>query len=249
MAEISIGSVFAGYRIEGVAGEGGMGRVYRATQVGLNRPVALKLIVPELAEDTGFRARFERESYLAASIDHPNVIPVYEAGEADGRLFIAMRWVEGIDLRSLIMSEGTLDPGRVVAIVGQVAAALDAAHSGGLVHRDVKPANVMLTATHGEEHAYLTDFGLTKKTASTTALTRTGHFVGTPDYMPPEQIRGSGPTPARTSTRSAACSSTRSPAGPRTTATARWRRSTPTSTTRRPAWSRPCPAHRSDSMR
>ena len=190
MTEVSIGSVFAGYRIEGVAGEGGMGRVYRATQVGLDRPVALKLIVPELAEDAGFRARFERESYLAASIDHPNVIPVYEAGEADGRLFIAMRWVEGIDLRSLIASEGRLDPSRVVAIVAQIGAALDAAHSGGLVHRDVKPANVMLTATHGEEHAYLTDFGLTKKTASTTALTRTGHFVGTPDYMPPEQIRG-----------------------------------------------------------
>ena len=190
MADVSIGSVLGGYRIDGVAGEGGMGRVYRATQVGLNRPVALKLIMPDLAEDAGFRARFERESYLAASIDHPNVIPVYEAGEAEGRLFIAMRWVEGIDLRSLILSEQRLDPSRVISIVSQVAAALDAAHSGGLVHRDVKPANVMLTGAHGEEHAYLTDFGLTKKTASTTALTQTGHFVGTPDYMPPEQIKG-----------------------------------------------------------
>ena len=190
MAEISIGSVFAGYRIESVAGEGGMGRVYRATQMVLNRPVALKLIVPELAGDSDFRARFERESHLSASIDHPNVIPVYEAGEADGRLFIAMRWVEGTDLRSLIVSEGRLDPARAVAIVSQIGEALDAAHSGGLVHRDVKPANVMLTSTHGREHAYLTDFGLTKKTASATALTRTGHFVGTPDYMPPEQIKG-----------------------------------------------------------
>jgi YVTN family beta-propeller protein len=190
MAEVSIGSVFAGYRIEGVAGEGGMGRVYRATQVALNRPVALKLIVPELANDADFRARFERESYLSASIDHPNVIPVYEAGEADGRLFIAMRWVEGTDLRSLIASEERLDPSRVVAIVVQIAAALDAAHSGGLVHRDVKPANVMLTAAHEQEHAYLTDFGLTKRTASTSGLTRTGHFVGTPDYTPPEQIKG-----------------------------------------------------------
>jgi serine/threonine protein kinase/DNA-binding beta-propeller fold protein YncE len=190
MAEISIGSVFAGYRIEALAGEGGMGRVYRATQMVLNRPVALKLIVPELAGDSDFRARFERESHLSASIDHPNVIPVYEAGEADGRLFIAMRWVEGTDLRSLIISEGSLDPARAVAIVSQVGEALDAAHSGGLVHRDVKPANVMLTSTHGREHAYLTDFGLTKKTASATALTRTGHFVGTPDYMPPEQIKG-----------------------------------------------------------
>ena len=152
--------------------------------------MALKLIVPELAGDPDFRARFERESHLSASIDHPNVIPVYEAGEADGRLFIAMRWVEGTDLRSLIVSEGRLDPARAVAIVDQIGDALDAAHSGGLVHRDVKPANVMLTATHGREHAYLTDFGLTKKTASTTALTQAGHFVGTPDYMPPEQIMG-----------------------------------------------------------
>jgi serine/threonine-protein kinase len=190
MAEVAIGSVFAGYRIDAVAGEGGMGRVYRATQVALGRPVALKLIVPDLAGEADFRARFERESQLSASIDHPNVIPVYEAGEADGRLFIAMRWVEGTDLRSLISREERLEPERVVAIVEQVAAALDAAHGAGLVHRDVKPANVMLTATHGREHAYLTDFGLTKKTASATGLTRTGHFVGTTDYMPPEQIKG-----------------------------------------------------------
>src|SRR5207237_2289802 len=114
--------------------------------------VALKLIVPELAGDADFRARFERESHLAASIDHPNVIPVYEAGEADGRLFIAMRWVEGTDLRSLIVSEGRLDPTRVVAIVEQIGEALDAAHSGGLVHRDVKPANVMLPAPPRREH-------------------------------------------------------------------------------------------------
>ncbi|HYN50277.1 MAG TPA: serine/threonine-protein kinase, partial [Thermoleophilaceae bacterium] len=190
MAEVLIGSVLAGYRIDGVAGEGGMGRVYRATQMALNRKVALKLIVPELANEADFRARFERESHLTASIDHPNVIPIYEAGEAEGRLFIAMRWVEGTDLRSVIVSEGRLDPDRAVAIVEQVAAALDAAHRGGLVHRDVKPANVMLTATHGDEHVYLTDFGLTKKSTSLTALTRTGHFVGTPDYMPPEQIKG-----------------------------------------------------------
>ena len=185
MAEVSIGSVLAGYRIEGLAGEGGMGRVYQATQIALNRRVAIKLIVPELAGDVDFRARFTRESELTASIEHPNVIPVYEAGEAEGRLFIAMRWVEGTDLRSVIVSEGRLDPNRAVAIVEQVAAALDAAHAGGLVHCDVRPANVMLTATHGEEHVYLIDFGLTKKAASGTALTKTGHFVGTPDYMPP----------------------------------------------------------------
>jgi YVTN family beta-propeller protein len=204
MAEVSIGSVLAGYRIEAVAGEGGMGRVYRATQIALNRRVAVKLIVPELAGDADFRARFQRESHLTASIEHPNVIPVYEAGEAEGRLFIAMRWVEGTDLRSVIVNEGRLDPDRAVAIVEQVAAALDAAHSGGLVHRDVKPANVMLTATHGGEHVYLTDFGLTKKTASGTALTRTGHFVGTPDYMPPEQIKGE-PADARTDVYALGC--------------------------------------------
>ena len=190
MAEMSIGSVLAGYRIEGLAGEGGMGRVYRATQLALNRQVAVKVIVPELAHDEDFRRRFQRESELSASIDHPNVVPVYEAGEADGRLFIAMRWVEGTDLRSVIVREGKLDPDRIVAIVEQVAAALDAAHSGGLVHRDVKPANVMLTSTHGGEHVYLTDFGLTKRAESASALTKTGAFVGTPDYMPPEQIRG-----------------------------------------------------------
>src|SRR3712207_2776295 len=122
MAEISIGSVFAGYRIEGVAGEGGMGRVYRARQVGLGRPVALKVIVPQLAGDVEFRQRFEREAHLAAAIDHPNVIPVYEAGESDGSLFISMRWVDGTDLRSLIASERKLEPGRVVAIVEQIAA-------------------------------------------------------------------------------------------------------------------------------
>src|SRR3954451_13070839 len=196
MADVAIGSVFAGDRIEGVAGEGGMGRVYRGTQMALDRLVALKVIMPELAGDADFRARFEREAHLSASIDHPNVIPVYEAGEADGRLFIAMRWVEGTDLRSLIAREERLDPGRVVAIVDQIGEALDAAHAGGLVHRDVKPANVMLTTAHGREHAYLTDFGLTKKTTSQTALTQTGRFVGTPDYMPPEQISG-GPADAR----------------------------------------------------
>jgi serine/threonine protein kinase/DNA-binding beta-propeller fold protein YncE len=190
MAEISIGSVLGGYRVEGVAGEGGMGRVYRATQIGLGRQVALKLIMPELAMEPDFRERFARESRLTAAIEHPNVIPVYEAGEADGHLFIAMRWVEGTDLRSVILREGAVGADRAVAIVEQVAAALDAAHAGGLVHRDVKPANVMLTTAHGREHVYLMDFGLTKRTASVGGLTRTGAFVGTPDYMAPEQIKG-----------------------------------------------------------
>ncbi len=190
MADLSPGSRFAGYRIEEVAGQGGMGRVYRATQIALERSVALKLIVPELAGDQDFRARFKRESLLAASIDHPNVIPVYEAGEAEGRLFMSTRWIEGSDMRELISEEGRLEPGRTVAIVRQLAAALDAAHRAGLVHRDVKPANVLIARDGDEEHAYLTDFGLTKKAASDTGLTATGHFVGTPDYTPPEQIKG-----------------------------------------------------------
>src|SRR3954451_811959 len=189
MADLSPGSVFAGYRIEEVAGQGGMGRVYRATQVALERLVALKLIVPELADDPDFRARFKRESLLAASIDHPNVVPVYEAGDADGRLFISKRWVDGTDMRTLIADEGRLEAARALAILRQLAGALDAAHRSGLVHRDVKPANVLISGD-GDEHAYLTDFSLTKKAASDTGLTATGHFVGTPDYTPPEQIKG-----------------------------------------------------------
>ena len=189
MADLSPGSEFAGYRIDRVAGQGGMGMVLFATQLALDRPVALKVIVPELAEDVDFRARFKRESLLAASIDHPNVIPIYEAGESDGWLFLAMRWVDGSDVRSLISREGPLDPEHAVAIVERVGSALDAAHKAGLVHRDVKPANVLVTAGP-EEHVYLTDFGLTKRAASAGGLTRTGHFIGTADYAAPEQIKG-----------------------------------------------------------
>ena len=150
-----------------------MGVVYRATQLGLGRPVALKLIATELAHDVSFRQRFQRESQIAASIDHPNVIPVYEAGESDGSLFLAMRYVDGTDLGALVGREGRLAPERAVRIVAQIAAALDAAHRRALVHRDVKPANVLLAAE--DEHVYLTDFGLTKRTTSAAALTRTGH--------------------------------------------------------------------------
>jgi DNA-binding beta-propeller fold protein YncE len=181
------GSVFAGHRIEAVAGRGGMGVVYRAVQLDLDRLVALKLIAPQFAQDAEFRERFVRESRAAASIDHPNVIPIYYTGESDDQLYIVMRYVEGEDLRTLSRRELLLDAGRAAHIVAQVGAALDAAHAGGIVHRDVKPANVLLDAT---DHAYLTDFGLTKHVHSHTASTRAGGWVGTLGYVAPEQIRG-----------------------------------------------------------
>ncbi|HEX5621571.1 MAG TPA: protein kinase [Solirubrobacteraceae bacterium] len=188
-AHMEAGTVFGGYRIDGVAGEGGMGVVYRATQLALDRSVALKVIASGYAHDASFRDRFNAEALLAASIDHPNVVPVFEAGESDGVLFLVMRYVDGIDLRALVDSAGALEPSRAVRIVCQVAAALDAAHRRGLVHRDVKPPNVLITQV-GEEHAYLTDFGLTKHAAAAGGFTHTGQFVGTPDFVSPEQIRG-----------------------------------------------------------
>ena len=160
-----IGKEIAGYRVERLLGRGGMSVVYLAHDPRLDRRVALKLLAPELAEDERFRERFLRESRLAASLDHANVIPIHEAGEADGVLFIAMRYVEGTDLRKLLADEGRLDPARAVGIVGRVASALDAAHEQGLVHRDVKPGNVLISQ-RGEEHVYLSDFGLTKQQAS-----------------------------------------------------------------------------------
>ena len=191
-----IGSELAGYRIEAPIGRGGMGVVYRAEQVRLGRKVALKLLAPELAENQGFRARFEHESRLAAVLDHPNIVPLFEAGEADGLLFISMRYVEGTDLRDLLSRDGRLEPERALAIAAQVASALDAAHDRGLVHRDVKPGNILIAsdvAVDRPEHCYLTDFGLTKDTSSPVELTATGTFVGTIDYIAPEQIEGATP--------------------------------------------------------
>ena len=185
-----VGEHVAGYRIERQLGRGGMGVVYLAEQIRLRRYVALKLIVPEFAEDDEFRRRFERESQLAASLDHPNVIPVYEAGEADGALFISMRYVEGSDLRAVIRAEGRIERGRAARMMAQLGAALDAAHARGLVHRDVKPANVLVSGPPTAEQAYLTDFGLTKHVSSQSGLTHTGQWVGTLDYVAPEQISG-----------------------------------------------------------
>ena len=166
-----------------------MGWVWCTGRVSADRIalVAIKVIAPELAADGGFRARFERESATAAEIEHPNVIPVYEVGEDEGLLFLSMRFVAGVDLRQLLAQEGRLEPERAARIVAQVADALDAAHARGLVHRDVKPANVLLAA---QDHVYLTDFGLTKRTADSKGMTQTGMFVGTVDYVAPEQIQG-----------------------------------------------------------
>jgi serine/threonine protein kinase len=188
--ERSIGSVIGGYRIDDVVGRGGMGVVYRATDVVLERTVALKLVAPELAQDRRFRERFSRELRYVASIDHPNVIPVHHAGDEEGVLFIAMRFVPGIDLRTLVARDGAVEPGRAVDIISQVAAALDAAHARGVVHRDVKPANVLIEDRAGRDHIFLTDFGLSKHTTSAGGLTAPGEFVGTVDYVAPEQIRG-----------------------------------------------------------
>jgi YVTN family beta-propeller protein len=185
--DLNPGDVFAGHRITGVAGRGGMGVVYRAVQLDLDRAVALKLIAPQLAEDQSFRERFVRESRLAASIDHPNVIPIYYTGEEQGALYIAMRYVEGSDLRTLVRAAGHLGPERAAHIVAQVGSALDAAHERGIVHRDVKPANVLLGS---QEHAYLTDFGLTKRISSASGQTHAGGWVGTLGFVAPEQIRG-----------------------------------------------------------
>ena len=199
-----IGRDLGGYRIERFIARGGMGAVYVARQLRLDRLVALKVIAPELAEDPGFRERFERESRIAASIDHPNVVPIYEAGEDDGLLYIAMRLVDGQDLKAVIAQHGALEPRYAVGLIQQVAGALDAAHARGLVHRDVKPANVMLERSPDGDRAYLSDFGLTKRVASGSALTKTGVVVGTLDYIAPEQLHG-GPVDARTDVYALAC--------------------------------------------
>jgi serine/threonine-protein kinase len=190
--DLALGTEFAGYRIERTLGRGGMGVVYLAEDARLKRKVALKVLAPEVADDGRFRDRFIRESELAASLDAPNVLPVYEAGEHLGSLYIAMRYVEGTDLRGLI-DESPLTLDDAFTVVEGVARALDAAHAKGLVHRDVKPGNILIARSSGSraiEHVYLTDFGLTKRSDSRSGLTGTGVFAGTLDYAAPEQFEG-----------------------------------------------------------
>jgi Protein kinase domain len=184
-------TVVAGYRIDGTLGEGGMGTVYRATQLSLERVVALKVLTAELSSDPDFRERFRREGLLQAALDHPHIVTVYEAGEAEERLFLAMRMVEGPTLKDLIVQR-QLDDRRALRLLTQVAEALDAAHAKGLIHRDVKPQNVLVGAG---DHAYLADFGLTKG-SDDAGMTETGQFVGTIDYISPEQARGERATGA-----------------------------------------------------
>jgi protein kinase-like protein len=182
-----VGQDFGGYTIEALLGRGGMGSVFLATQRRLGRKVALKVIAPDLADDEDFRTRFLRESQLVASLDHPHVIPVYDADEIDGVLYLAMRYVDGPSLRDRLRSHGRLGPTETLRLAEQIGGALDAAHAAGLVHRDVKPGNILL-ATPGD-HAYLCDFGLAKRTSSVTA-TEPGSFLGSVDYCAPEQIQG-----------------------------------------------------------
>ncbi len=204
MPDFTPGSEFAGHRIDAEVKRGGMGVVYRATDLHLDRTVAMKVIAPELARESDFRARFERESRTAAAIDHPNVVPIFQTGEEDGVLFTTMLWVEGDDFGDLIASEGRLSLPLAADIVSQVGAGLDAAHERGLIHRDVKPGNILLRRTDGGYHAYLSDFGLTKRVDGRTALTMSGMFVGTVDYVAPEQLLG-GEIDARSDVYSLGC--------------------------------------------
>ena len=191
LAGLRAGSLLAGYRLEARVGAGGMAVVFRARDERLGRLVALKVLAPGLATDPGFRRRFIAESRAAAAVDDPHIIPIYEAGEAGGALFIAMRFVGGGDLRGILDREGALPPGRAVQFISPVASALDAAHAVGLVHRDVKPANILVDARRDRpDHVYLSDFGVSKGAVSSVSLTGAGHFLGTPDYAAPEQIQG-----------------------------------------------------------
>lgn len=186
------GDRVAGFEIESFVARGGMAVVYRARDVSLGRTVALKVIAPELAQNEKFRLRFMRESELAASLDHPNVIPIYAAGESNDLLYLVMRFVRGDDLGTVLRNSGPLSPRVALPIFTQVAGGLDAAHARQLVHRDVKPGNILLAGEEeiAQRHVYLSDFGLTKRLSSLTGVTTAGHFLGTINYVAPEQVEG-----------------------------------------------------------
>ena len=187
-----VGTELAGYRFESLLGVGGMSVVYLAEDLRLKRKVALKLLASSLAEDESFRERFLHESELAASIDHPSIVPIYEAGTTEELLYIAMRYVKGRDLKERLQ-RGRLDPADAIGVVTQVASALDAAHARGLVHRDVKPSNVLLDTgarPDGSDHVYLADFGITRRVSEEPGIEENGNLMGTPDYVAPEQIVG-----------------------------------------------------------
>jgi serine/threonine protein kinase len=190
-ATLNPGDELAGYRIVRFISRGGMGAVYEAVQLSLDRRVALKFVARELGADERFRDRFRHEARAGAAIDHPNILPVYEAGELpDGMLFLSLRFVDGPDLRSLLRDNGPLGVSDTMAILTQVGNALDAAHDRGLVHRDVKPANVLLERHEHGWHAFLADFGLAKPDTEASEHTLPGEMLGTVNYMAPEQING-----------------------------------------------------------
>jgi ABC-type transport system substrate-binding protein len=188
--DVRAGTIIAGFRVQSLLGEGAMGTVYLAEETTSGRRVALKLLTPDLANDERFRARFLRETELAASLDDPHVVPTLAAGEEDGTLYLAMAHVDGSDLRKLLRNEGRFEPGRAIDLIEQVASALDSAHAAGLVHRDVKPANILVENTGEGERAYVCDFGLARHVTSVSSLTSDRGFVGTIDYVPPEQVEG-----------------------------------------------------------
>jgi serine/threonine protein kinase len=188
-ADLEEGARFAGYRIDGLLAKGGMGAVYRASAPDTGRRVALKVIGSAMAEDAAFRRRFEREVRLAAQLDHPHVVPLLDSGETDGALFMVSQLIPGLNLQEVLTLDGPFPPGGAARVAGQIGSALDAAHALGLLHRDVKPQNVLLDGSVEDGTAYLTDFGLSKHVASTSGLTRAGTWVGTIDYAAPEQLQ------------------------------------------------------------